>query len=76
MDFVRNLEQKRWWINGFHRDGKTLERESIEENWRNGQSFPYIWANSQIQGKLCPFPYKNLYVKVARDVSPYVPVMA
>ena len=26
MDFVRNLEEKKWWINGFHRDGKTLER--------------------------------------------------
>ena len=34
MDFVRNLEGKRWWINRFHRDGKTLERETIEgENW-------------------------------------------
>ena len=35
MDFVRNLKGKRWWINGFYRDRKTLERESREgENWR------------------------------------------
>ena len=35
MDFVRNLKGKRWWINWFHKDGKTLERELREgENWR------------------------------------------
>ena len=26
MDFVRNLEGKRWWIDGFHGGGKPLER--------------------------------------------------
>ena len=63
MDFVRNLKGERWWIHGFHRDGKTLERESREgENWRRmgeGVKTPNFnrtmgpWAPNHLKPSFC-----------------------
>ena len=44
MDFVRNLEGKIWWIDGFHRDGKTLKRERFGEEMGEVSKPPILFV--------------------------------
>ena len=50
MDFVRNLEGKRWWIDGICKGGRTLERETkvreISDKMRMGVETPKFQSSS------------------------------